>query len=401
MRIAYFINQYPKVSHSFIRREILAMERRGCEVLRVAIRGWDAELVDEQDIIEQEKTHYILKNGLTGLLDALLRCMLLSPIRFISSLILATRLGWRADRPLIYHYIYLAEACRLLLLLKQHQSVHVHAHFGTNSAEVVMLAHRLGGPPYSFTVHGPEEFDKPQAIKLADKIRQSAFVVAISAFGRSQLLRLVEHQYWSKIKIVHCGLEPGFYEGVDNSYPLAPRLICVGRLCEQKGQLLLVEAARMLSAKGINFEIVLAGDGEMRPDIESLIREYGLEKKISITGWISSDEVRTQILAARALILPSFAEGLPVVIMEAMALKRPVLTTYIAGIPELVENRVNGFLVEAGSVEVLAQAIETMLLMNPDQLKEMGETAYLKVTKRHDIDTEAAKLIKLFRNAAA
>lgn len=401
MRIAYFINQYPKVSHSFIRREILALERQGCDVLRVALRGWDAELVDQQDIIEQEKTRYILKNGLAGLLTALLQCMVLNPVRFIHGLVLATKLGWRADRPLIYHYIYLAESCRLLLLLKQHRSAHVHAHFGTNSAEVVMLAHRLGGPSYSFTVHGPEEFDKPQAIKLAEKIRQSAFVVAISAFGRSQLLRLVEHEYWSKIKVVHCGLEPGFYQGVDSSYPLAPRLVCVGRLCEQKGQLLMVEAARALSAKGINYEIVFAGDGEMRPAVEALIREYGLEKKISITGWISSDQVREQILAARALILPSFAEGLPVVIMEAMALKRPVLTTYIAGIPELVENRVNGFLVEAGSVDVLTAAIETMLLMNPDALKTMGHAAYLKVTSRHDIDTEAAKLLAFFRDAAA
>jgi len=377
------------------------LERQGCDILRVALRGWDAELVDQQDIVEQERTRYILKNGLTGLLTAVLRCMLLSPFRFMSGLILATKLGWRADRPLIYHYIYLAEACRLLLLLKQHQSMHVHAHFGTNSAEVVMLAHCLGGPPYSFTVHGPEEFDKPQAIKLAEKIRQSAFVVAISAFGRSQLLRLVEYKHWSKIKVVHCGLEPDFYQGVDHSYPLAPRLVCVGRLCEQKGQLLLVEAARALSAKGINFEIVLAGDGEMRPDIEALIREYGLEKKFSITGWISSDEVRAQMLAARALVLPSFAEGLPVVIMEAMVLKRPVLTTYIAGIPELVENGVNGFLVEAGSADALAKAIETMLLMSPDALKAMGETAFLKVTRRHDIDTEAAKLLALFRNATA
>ncbi len=401
MRISYFINQYPKVSHSFIRREILALERQGFEVQRIALRGWDGELVDDEDLREREKTRYVLQGGLFGLLTAMLRGVVASPLRFMSALGLALRMGWHADRPWPFHLVYLAEACRLLPWLRSFGAAHVHAHFGTNSAEVVMLAQALGGPTFSFTVHGPEEFDKPQFIRLDEKIRRAAFVVAISSYGRSQLYRWVDHTYWPKVKVVHCGLEAAFHQVAPVPIPAAPRLVCVGRLCEQKGQLLLVEAAQRLAAKGIAFEIVLAGDGEMRREVEDLIALYGLYGRVRITGWISSDQVREEILAARGLVLPSFAEGLPVVIMEAMALRRPVLTTYVAGIPELIRPGENGWLFPAGSVEELVAALEDFLAQPVSVLERMGEAAYTRVLARHDIDTEAAKLAGLFRDVVS
>jgi len=397
MQISYFINQYPKVSHSFIRREILALERQGFDVQRIALRGWDGDVVDREDIRELKLTHYVLQQGVMPLLMAIMRALFTTPVSFLAGLKLALKMGWKAERALPYHLIYLAEACRILPWLKAHNSHHIHAHFGTNSAEVVMLAHELGGPEYSFTVHGPEEFDKPQFLGLGEKIRRSAFVVAISSFGRSQLFRWVEHSYWNKVKVVHCGLEPAFYKTTPIDIPENPRLVCVGRLCEQKGQLLLLEATKHLADKGVNFELVLAGDGEMRSDIEQLIEAYQLASCVRITGWISSDQVRDEILASRALVLPSFAEGLPVVIMEAMSLCRPVLTTYVAGIPELVQHGKNGLLFEAGSVEALADAIELILEASSASLKQMGESARQQVLMRHDIDIEASKLAKLFR----
>ena len=160
--------------------------------------------------------------------------------------------------------------------------------------------------------------------------------------------------------------------------------------------MLLVEAAHQLAQKNIEFELVLAGDGAMRAELELLIVRYGLARKIRITGWISSDQVRQEILAARGLVLPSFTEGLPVVIMEAMALRRPVLATYVAGIPELVQPGVNGWLFPAGSVDELAAAMEACLSKPPDELKKMGGAGYLRVIERHSIDTEAAKLSSLF-----
>jgi len=284
-------------------------------------------------------------------------------------------------------------------LLRHEQMEHLHAHFGTNPAEVAMLVQALGGPPWSFTVHGPEEFDKPQFIGLAEKIRASAFVVAISSFGRSQLYRCVEHQQWPKIHVVHCGLERAFMESASPP-PSARRLVCVGRLCEQKGQLLLLDAVQKLAEKGTPIELVLAGDGEMRPDLEGLIRQHQLEKAVRITGWISTSQVRDEILAARALVLPSFAEGLPVVIMEAMALRRTVISSFVAGIPELVLPEQHGWLVAAGDADALTRAIEACLAKADHELMAMGEAARVRVIERHSVDTEAAKLLGLFRASA-
>jgi glycosyltransferase involved in cell wall biosynthesis len=401
MRIAYFINQYPKVSHSFIRREILALERQGFEVQRIALRGWDGELVDAEDLRERQLTQYVLQDGIFALVLTAIRTMLMLPVRFLVALRLAVKMGRAADRSLPYHLIYLAEACRILPWMKTFGAMHVHAHFGSNSTEVVMLAHALGGPRFSFTVHGPEEFDKPQFIGLGEKIRKSEFVVAISSYGRSQLYRWVDFAQWQKVQVVHCGLEPAFHNVQPVPISSAPRLVCVGRLCEQKGQLLLIEAVRILAIKGITFQLVLAGDGEMRTEVETLIERYGLQKYVRITGWISSDQVREEILAAKGMVLPSFAEGLPVVIMEAMALRRPVLTTYVAGIPELVKHGENGWLFPAGSVEALTDAMEEFLVTPDHVLQAMGEAAKARVLDRHDIDTEANKLAKLFKDSNA
>lgn len=400
MRVAYFINQYPKVSHSFIRREILALERLGMTIQRIALRGGKGELVDQEDLEEQANTQYVLESGVFALFSAVLKVLVSTPIRFFMTFKLALKMGWNADRPLVFHLIYLVEACQAFLWMRSFGAQHVHAHFGSNSAEVVMLAHALGGPPYSFTVHGPEEFDKPQTLKLAEKIRQASFVVAISSFGRSQLYRWIAHEYWHKVKIVHCGLEQSFYDVASSLPPHKARLVCVGRLCEQKGQLLLLQACRMLKEKGLEFELVLAGDGEMRPEVERAIKAYGLDVNVKITGWISSKQVRDEILASQAMVLPSFAEGLPVVIMEAMALKRPVISTYIAGVPELVIPGENGWLVPAGSVLELSNAIEQVLSASVQQLSDMGEAAYTRVTQRHSIDTEAGKLAALFLESA-
>jgi colanic acid/amylovoran biosynthesis glycosyltransferase len=401
MRIAYLINQYPKVSHSFIRREILALERRGFDVLRIALRGWDGELVDPQDLHERTQTRYVLKDGLTVLLAATLRMLLTAPLRFLAATALAFRMGRAGERSMPWHFAYLAEACRLLPWCESFGVTHLHAHFGTNAAEVAMLAHALGGPPYSFTVHGPEEFDKPQFLGIREKILRSEFVVAISSYGRSQLYRWIDHTQWPKVKVVHCGLEPSFHHAAPVPLTSAAKLVCVGRLCEQKGQLLLVEAIANLAAKGVRVEVVLAGDGEMRGELEVLIAAHGLARQITITGWISAARVSDEILAARALVLPSFAEGLPVVIMEAMALKRPVLTTFVAGIPELVVAGTSGWLFPAGDVAALAAAIEDAVTRPSDELKRMGEAAHARVMERHSIDAEAAKLARLFLHAGS
>jgi colanic acid/amylovoran biosynthesis glycosyltransferase len=396
LKIAYLINEYPKVSHSFIRREIHGLERQGVEVRRIALRGWDGALPDEDDQRERERTLYVLRKGPLSLLLPVLGALLRSPLRLLRTACLAATVAKDTDRSLAYHLVYVAEACRILPWLRSSEVERVHAHFGTNSAEVAMLIHSLGGPPYSFTVHGPEEFMRP--IALRQKIQRASMVIAISNFGRSQLCLWAPYEQWPKIRIVRCGLEEGFHAGVDTRLPpAATRLTCVGRLTEAKGQPLLIEAAARLAARNVDFQLVLAGDGPLRGQLESLIDRFGLRERVRITGWISSGQVRQELLASRAMVLPSFAEGLPVVIMEAMALRRPVLTTYVAGIPELVTHGETGWMFPAGSVEDLALAMEQCLRCPDEQIAAMGEAGQRRVVRLHSIDEEARKLADLFR----
>jgi colanic acid/amylovoran biosynthesis glycosyltransferase len=396
LRVAYLVNQYPKVSHSFIRREILALERQGVELHRFAVRGWDAETPDRADAQERERTRYLLREGSGALLLPTLRALVRNPRRFFAALALALRLARGADRALPYHLVYLAEACRLGEWLDGARAVHLHAHFGTNAAEVALLAHALGGPPFSFTVHGPEEFDRPVALHLGAKAHAAAFVVAVSSYGRSQLYRWVACADWPRIEVVHCGLDRSFDAEPPVAVPAVARLVSVGRLCEQKGQLLLLDALQRLVADRVDIELVLAGDGEMRQDIEAKIDSLGLRSRVRITGWIGAEQVRDEMLAARALVLPSFAEGLPVVVMEAMALGRPVITTYVAGIPELVRDGQTGWLVAAGDVAGLAEAMKDCLSSPLARLQAMATAARAIVRERHDVDREAAKLRALF-----
>ena len=399
MRVAYLINQYPKVSHSFIRREILALEKLGCDVYRIAVRGWNLELVDPADLAERSRTRYVLKDGNLVLLFALVRILLGRPARAIRALSLVWQMRRQSDRGLILHLAYLAEASRIVVWLEKNGIEHLHAHFGTNSAEVAMLAHELGGPPWSFTVHGPEEFDRKLVIGLAEKVRRCTFVVAISSFGRAQLYRLVEHSMWAKIHVVHCGVDAEFATAVVPAEMPSRQFVCVGRLCEQKGQLLLLQAALTLKSRGLDFTLVLAGDGDMRLELEKFVELHDLRKNVQITGWISGADVRQEICRSRALVLPSFAEGLPVAIMEAMASERPVISTFVAGIPELVRDGGEGWLVPSGDVDALAKAMEACLLASDASIRTMGNNARIRVLARHSIDTEAAKLVALFQGA--
>lgn len=173
LRVAYLVNQYPKVSHTFIRREIAALERQGVEVLRIAIRGWDAEVTDPEDVAERQHTRYVLQQGSLAALFFGLAWLLRNPAQAVAGLRLAWALARRADRPWRWHLVYLLEACRVVAWLQEAKVQHLHAHFGTNSAEVAALAHALGGPGYSFTAHGPEEFDKPERLGLGLKDRKS------------------------------------------------------------------------------------------------------------------------------------------------------------------------------------------------------------------------------------
>jgi glycosyltransferase involved in cell wall biosynthesis len=233
---------------------------------------------------------------------------------------------------------------------------------------------------------------------LQEKIHSSAFVAAISEFTRSQLYCWCAPEDRRKIAVVRCGVDKPFLAPTDWSVPERPRLVNVGRLCEQKGQLLLIQAAAQLRQRGLDFELVIVGDGPMRGEFQRAIDQFRLGKRVRITGFLDNQNVRREFLASRALVLPSFAEGLPVVIMEALALHRPVISTYIAGIPELVEPGKSGWLVPAGAVNPLVDAMAEALTADAYELEAMGRAGAARVAEKHDASLEARKLADLFTN---
>ena len=392
MNICYFVNQYPKVSHTFIRREILALEELGVEVTRIAARNDPNELVDTRDKEELEKTVCIAQGNMKGLLKSGGKVFLDSPMVFLKAFFLTLRHGVQDRNRIIYHLIYLFEACELLLICRDKTVDHVHAHFGTNSTSVAMLCRILGGPGYSFTVHGPEEFDRPGEISLGEKIIHSSFVVAITSFCRSQLYRWCDYKQWDKVVEVHCAVDNELLTKSKLPITSSNRFVCIGRLCEQKGQMLLLQALANIKRKGVSFHLDLIGDGELREEIETFIKINELSESVTMHGWCSTEEIIACLDAGSAMLLPSFAEGLPVVIMEAYARSRPVLSTYIAGIPELVAED-SGWLVTAGCVDSLEKKIEEICLLSTEELTVLGNKGHEKVSQRHSSTIEAQKII--------
>jgi colanic acid/amylovoran biosynthesis glycosyltransferase len=395
MKVAYLINTYPSPSHSFIRREVQALERKGIEVKRFALRADRKPLVDPADRDELQRTeHVLMQPGRVA--GSLLAESLRRPRKALAALLLAVRVARRADRGYAYHLIYLAEAAFLVGRCRRLGIAHLHAHFGTNSATVAMLAEAFGGPSFSFTVHGPEEFDRPDALSLGEKVRRAAFTVAISSFGRSQLCRWVDRREWERIHVVHCGIEPARFPGAEPIREGPTHLVSVGRLAEQKGHHLLIDAFAMVAAARPHLTLTLVGDGPMRAEIEARIRARGLDARATITGWVDEARVQAEIARAQALVMPSFAEGLPMVIMEAMAAGRPVIATYVAGIPELVREGQTGWLVPAGDTVALAEALELLCEAPRDTLVAMGAASRSRALERHNVDLEAARLAAHF-----
>ena len=397
-RVAYLTNVYPKVSHSFIRREIEALERQGYDVLRVSVRSSreGGELPDPRDQVEALRTQVLLDGRAARLAGDMATLLLHRPPRFLRALHQSLSAGRRGGSGMVRSLAYFAEACRLVRLLEAQGIRHLHAHFGTNPAAVARLVALLSDVSYSFTVHGPDEFDAARSLLLREKVQDAAFVVAISDYGRAQLMRWSRTADWSKIKVVRCGVDEGLLRGPQGPPAGVPgRLVCVGRLSAQKGFSLLLRAIARLDHEDLQLRIV--GDGELRPELEAQIAALGLGERVTLLGAGSAEDVRREIAQARALVLPSFAEGLPVVLMEALALGRPVIATRIAGIPELVDDRC-GWLIAAGSEEELARALDRALACEPALLARMGSAGRQQVLRNHDVDRNAGQLSALLRS---
>jgi glycosyltransferase involved in cell wall biosynthesis len=395
--LAYLTSAYARAADTFIRGEVKQLRALGFTVHTFSVRRSEArEMVSDEVRHEQANTDYILDGGRMKLFRALAAELMTHPLRLFKALALGQRCSPPGLKPRVWHVAYVIEAVYLARQLRRKNIKHLHNHIGENSATIAMLAGALTGIPFSMTVHGPDEFDHPRGIALGEKIRRAAFVVAISSFGRSQLWRWCGRESWDKIRIVHCGVDENYLTHSPTPVPDRPRLVSIGRLSQAKGQLVLIEAAALLNREQIEFEIVLVGDGPMRAALEEAILRHGLTHKVRLAGWKDAQEIRNALIESRALIMPSFAEGLPVVIMEALALGRPVVSTTIAGIPELVQDQINGFLVPAGSVSALARAVKRVLATPTAELNEMGRRGAAAVAREHDASRETSKLAAFF-----
>jgi len=397
LNIAYLVNKYPAVSHSFIRREIAGIEGAGGTVFRFSVRHSDPELLPEiWDKREYEKTEVILENSWFSLVLRMLLDALASPMQFAHVMRVAFAGSSLLPSDIVRRIAYIAEASWLTRQLKNRDVKHLHAHFGTNSAMVARLAYKLGGPPYSFTVHGPDEFDRPIELDLRGKISDALFAVAISNFGKGQLMRWANYRDWGKIEVIRCGVDDNFIwnNGSKPTYEKT-QFASIARLSGHKGIPLLIQAAAILKDDGYRFTIQLIGGGEMQQQVENMIRDYDLQDHVNLVGWASSMEIVECLLDSKAMVLPSFAEGLPVVIMEALALEVPVIVTAIAGTPELVNNQC-GWLIPSGSVDALAEALKTAMQTPPQTLAKMGKVGRERVVSLHDSMKNGAELFKLF-----
>lgn len=396
MRIGYLVNTYPRPSHSFIRREIAALERRGFEIHRMAMRGDAQALSDPADLSEHARTERVLEAGGKRLLLGLAR-QAGRPLR--AALRMARERAKAGESSLARQVIYMAEGAHVAARAKALGLRHIHAHFGTNSARVAAYARIFGGPPFSFTVHGPEEFDNVQPLDLGGKLALADFCVTVSSYGRSQMYRWAAPADWPKVQVVHCGLDLGRW-AEPAPLPSGPfHMVAVGRFAEQKGFGLLIRAFALAWRRNPGLRLSLVGDGELRSQIESLIAAEGMGQAVTLLGWQDETGVRAAMNAAHALVTPSFAEGLPVVIMEAMACARPIIATYIAGIPELVRPGQEGWLVPAGDAEALAETMLQAADTQPQVLAAMGASARARVTARHDVDESARLLAALFNRS--
>jgi colanic acid/amylovoran biosynthesis glycosyltransferase len=400
MRIAYLTGEYPRATDTFIQREVAALRQRGIEVSTFSIRRTGNEhIVGAEQQAERERTFYVLPINPVQLLWAHLTLLLGAPQRYLKAL----KLAWTTHQPglrgTIYQLFYFLEAGVVAQQLRQQQIQHLHNHFPDSSGTVAMLAAELGGFSFSFTMHGPYIFFEPLRWRLDEKLKRALFVCCISDFCRSQGMIFAPMNQWPRMHIVHCGVEPALFEPVRHQQR-GQRLLYTGRLAAVKGLPILLASLTQLKSSYPDLKLTVVGDGADRSQLEQMAQQLGLTDLVDFVGYQSQANVRKYMQETDVFVLPSFAEGVPVSLMEAMAAGVPVVTTQIAGVGELVENGVSGYLVPPGNADLLAERID-QLLADPDRRNQFGAAGRAKVAAEFDIQQEAAWLCQIMTAALA
>jgi glycosyltransferase involved in cell wall biosynthesis len=388
--VTYLISEYPAFNHTFILREVQALRDAGVDVSTISIRGDDRPLerITAAERAERASTWYVKRQGATGFAAALLRRLVLAPGKLARSLGLACRLGGLDLPALARHLFYWAEAIIVADRLSRTGAAHFHVHFAST---VGLLAHVATGCPFSITIHGPAEFETPR-FGLAEKVRHASLIVTISKFGRSQVLRVADFDHWPKVRVVQLGVDTSTY--VPRSTPPAdPRanVLTVGRLAPIKGHAVLIEAVHQLVDRGVDLGLTIVGQGPERSHLEQLVARLGIANRVEFTGALNAVETRQRFERASVFALTSFAEGIPVVLMEAMALGVPCVASRVTGVPELIDHGATGYLVTAGDSAEAADAI-ARVLSDPAAARVMTDAARQQVVRSYDLPTNARRL---------
>jgi len=385
MRIGYMTGLYPRATDTFIQREVMGLREKGIDVQTFSIRRpGDEHIVGPEQLQERDKTYYLIPVNPGKLLLLHLQIFMSFPQRYVAALALALKTSQPGIKGFLYQIFYFLEAGILAHVIAHKKVTHLHNHIANSSCTVAMLAAELGGFSFSFTMHGPHIFFEPMRWRLDEKIKRAKFVACISYFCRSQGMIFTSPKHWQKMLIVRCGIQislfkPVIHDGVGNN------LLYVGRLATEKGLPTLIESLSQLCSELPDLKLTVVGDGPDRDFLEALTKNSNLIDNVSFVGYQSQSAVRQYLRETDIFVLPSFAEGIPVVLMEAMATGVPVVTSNIAGISELVESGKNGYLVPPGEVRALTATLES-LIPNADLRNKLGQNGRDKIKKNFCID---------------
>jgi glycosyltransferase involved in cell wall biosynthesis len=399
MKIAYMMSRFPKISETFILYEILEQERLGNSVEVYPL------LREHQPVMHPEAERLVARAHFHPFISlpiifANMYFILRRPITYFKTVfeILGGTLG--SPNFFLGAIAYFPKSVRCAYEMKQQGIQHIHAHFCNHPALAALIIHRLTGIPFSFTAHG-SDLHKDKRM-LDKKTAASAFAVTISNFNKGEMIKACGETLRDKIQIIRCGIDPEvFLPTAQKNGKSLFRIICVGSFEEVKGHKYLVEACRLLREAGIDFICDLIGDGPVRQQIAQQIAEADLKDKVILHGSRKRQDVADMMRAADVKVLASVPtaegkrEGVPVVIMEAMASGLPVISTQLSGIPELVENERTGILVQPGDTEALLQAL-LKLYHDPDLRFKMGQAGREKILTEFNLRVNVIKLADLF-----
>lgn len=398
--IGYLTGEYPRASDTFIQREVAGLREDGFDVDTFAVRRPGPEhLVGPEQREGQATTSYLLESARSpGTLLGHVRMLTANPRRYLGAVKLAARTARPGLRGALFQAIYFLEAGILAGEIRKRGIDHLHNHFGDSSCTVAMLAAELADVPFSFTLHGPAIFFEPYTWHLGEKLDRAAFCACISHFARSQAAIFASPDQVDHLHIVHCGVQPERMASA-NHEPDGNRLVTVGRLVELKGMSVLLDAVNRLQETNPKVELTVIGDGPDRARFEQKAKRLGLADRVHFVGAQSQAEVAEHLGRSDVFVLPSFAEGVPVVLMEAMATGLPVVTTHVGGMTELIDDGVSGYLVRPGDVEQLTGRIAG-LLADPDLRSTLGDAGRERVFTDFVSHREAARLGGLFTATA-